>query len=92
MQSKMIYVVKVKFATNPDAMYSNRDYMLEINRIDRKQTFFLSLDAAKELKKNLLMRAKDPSNAEGFEYIALVELSNYAPYPEHNVIDYVEIK
>lgn len=90
-----MFVVKVKSKDGTTPSYCNKHIMLPLNEINEnrawlsKKDFMLPLDEAKDLYKHMLFRALD---TKAYEYVSLVELSNYEPYSEYQVLEYREFK
>ena len=90
-----MFVVKVKSKDTTTPSYCNKNIILPVNEIDQNRNwlgrldFTMSFKEAKELYKVMLFRALD---SKAYEYISIVELSNYEPYSEYQVIEYREFK
>ena len=90
-----MYAVRIKLHDGKDWLYSNHNFLMSRKEIDEgKQEYtcfkdFLlnKQDAEKLYIKFLLKRDDLPIKA-----VALVDMSNYAPYPEHTVEKYQEKK
>lgn len=88
-----MFVVKVKSKDSTTASYCNKHVILPINEINENRVWLTRLDftmsykEAKELYKTMLFRALD---TKAYEYISLVELSNYPPNSEYQVLEYRE--
>ncbi len=103
-EETIMYTVKLKYKKSNEIMYSNESIIHERGDIRNGNNFqlkwfCLSLDKAKEIYKNLIFRnANFESDSYGWyedkklDYISIVELSNYEPYNEYQVVDYREFK
>ena len=97
-----MYVVKLRYKHNIDACYANESVIHSANDIRNADKslklswFFLPLEKARKLVIELVGRN---GQAQGWyqppqelEFISIVELSNYAPYREYQVLEYREFK
>jgi len=95
--------VKLKYKRATEPSYASTNIIEQVKEVRSAganfviQHFFMSLAEAKKLMFSLIMRNSDENNwfydgGDKLEYVAIVELSNYAPYPEYQVIDYREFK
>jgi len=100
-----MYVVKLKYKESNEICYANNfDILnrkeLRNERIGNFSWFKLSLAAAKQVYKNMCEQEVAPvDNQYGWvdpnrklEYISIVELSNYEPHSEYQVLEYREFK
>lgn len=97
-----MYVIKMQYKDSQEPLYANENIIEERKKV--KECYLLkdfsikSLSKAQRLYKSLLMRSLNPEydgwtgQPKEADYIALVELSNYAPHSEYQVIDYREFK
>lgn len=95
-----MYVVKLKYKHSNTIMYANNNWVEERDKIRNSEyislsSYTMSLNKAKELYKELVFRYSGTSDwyeDKDLDYIAIVELSNYAPYSEYEVKEYKEFK
>lgn len=92
-----MFTIKLKYKDSNEVMYAGEYLIREKSDIrknatfDLKTYFILSLDRAKSLYKDLIYRNKNYGDKE-LEYISIVELSNYEPHSEYQVLEYREFK
>lgn len=99
-----MYVVKLKYKDAIEPSYANESIICTIKEIRDPNSnyplarFVLSNTIARKLFTSLIMRHSSSSqddfwgDEKAVDYIALVELSNYAPNREFQVIEYREFK
>jgi hypothetical protein len=95
-----MFVVKLKYKDSNEIMYSNESIIRERDDVRKGDNFPVSwfcmpLHKAKELYKELISRDGQHGGWYGeklLDFISIVELSNYEPHPEYQVIDYREFK
>jgi len=97
-----MYLVKLKYKKSIQPCYSNLYIVHPVEEVrkpnsDHKlQHFFLSLKQAKDLMFYHICKNNVPDEDGWFdeyqklEYISVVELSNYEPYREYEVVEYKE--
>jgi len=95
-----MFVVKLKYKKSLQVYYCNKIVKADIQEVRKEHSnfplpqFCVSLKQAKEVFKDLLFKYKNLE--EEYldygkpEYIAIVELSNYAPYSEYQVLEYFD--
>lgn len=99
----IVYVVKFKYKDSLDPCYANSlvaRYVKDIRDEDSNyhlNHYCMPLKEAKELMFKHIIRNNNLDNEyyghlEKLEYVAIVELSNYEPHTEYQVIDYREFK
>lgn len=99
----MMYVIKLKYKKATEPSYANESIIHQVKDIRNKgdyqlKWFYMPLSKARRLMFELISRSNSSKeaywfdNEERLEYISIVELSNYAPYTEYQVIDYKEFK
>ncbi len=98
-----MYIVKLQYKDSNEIMYSNENMIIEkqslASRYDLK-AFSTSLLKAKKIFRTLISRSagSDPGGngwydmPKSLSWISIVELSNYEPYSEYQVIDFREFK
>lgn len=94
-----MYVVRLQYKDSSEPMYADQSVILERKRVkDEGMTkgFSMSKQKAYELFNLLISRHSDTygsyTDAKSLDYICIVELSHYEPYPEYQVIEYREFK
>jgi hypothetical protein len=89
-----MFVVKLKYKDDEQVMYSNANVILPKKEVkDNWQIpkFCMPARQAKEIFSQLVDRNRHRSDWEKpLDYIALVELSNYIPHSEYEVVEYRE--
>lgn len=97
-----MYVVKLRYKDNNEPCYANKDVIHSVNEIRKIDNqlqlkwFILKLTDARNLVIDLISRQGQAYGwyqpPQQLDYISIVELSNYAPHREYQVVDFREFK
>ena len=100
-----MFVVKLQYKNSNEVNYANENFIKERAELINGsgycsiKSFVMSKPKAQKLYHELVMRnATNPDTQYGWyddktiHYLALVELSNYSPHSEYQVLEYREFK
>ncbi len=85
-----LYVLKLKTKHNDNWQYFNEHIITSPNKVDEMSFEFFLYDDEKKARKTMMDLICQ--HREDIKAMKLVELSHYAPYPEHQVLWYKEFK
>ena len=98
----MAYVVKLKYKDSDHPMYANLSLIKNIKEIRYGNDYSLdwfSMDLSKARKlyndlvsRNVASKGYSYQDDKLLQYISIVDLSNYPPYSEFEVVEYREFK